>query len=223
MKKIIDGLLFDIVPVEQGFCYACKDLTPMGEVRAKFLGYDAAAEKAVPLTKWVYVQFKFGEAGREITSQIRDFIFCDTAVLANKSRIVIYPTGKMFVFNQTGTQLKCENVMYNNEHLQGIAVDGKTFWSVVPELNAVVNYSPDDRRVLMRIGGGKSTAFNKPVSLTKIGTTLYICNEKSNMVRSIELTNYAVSDFLTFQEPVYKYFMADGKEFVQLESGLYML
>ena len=40
---------------------------------------------------------------------------------------------------------------------------------------------------------------------------------------TITLGNYAVSDYLEFDEPVLQYFIAGENEFVKLESGLYQL
>ncbi len=212
------------MPIPQGFVFACKDVMPAGDIRAKFLGYDAVAGKTVPLTKWIYLQYKFGDAFREISMQLKDFIFCECALLpSTKQLAVIYPSGMLKLFNAAGSCTLTDEIGYKEEKMQSISADGKAFWSVVPTLNAVVNYSPDDRRVLMRIGGGKSTAFDTPVSLTRIENSLYVCNEGSSMVRSINLGTYSVADYLTFQEPIYKYFIADNKEIVQLESGIYIL
>ena len=93
----------------------------------------------------------------------------------------------------------------------------------MPELNAIICYAADERRVQMRIGGGKSTAFIEPVSIIRYGDRLFVCNKGSNKVRTITLGNYAVSDYLEFDEPVFKYFLAGEQEFVKLESGLYQL
>ncbi|MEE1284717.1 MAG: hypothetical protein UHK54_07640, partial [Acutalibacteraceae bacterium] len=106
---------------------------------------------------------------------------------------------------------------------RGIAPDGKNFWSVVPELNAIICYAVDERRVQMPIGRGNSTSFVDPVSIIRYNDRLFVCNTGSNKVRTITLGNYAVSDYLEFDEPVLQYFIAGENEFVKLESGLYQL
>ena len=75
----------------------------------------------------------------------------------------------------------------------------------------------------MRIGSKDSTSFNNPVSISKYGNELFICNKGSNKVRTINLNDYSVNDFRIFDEPVYKYLRSCGKEIVLLESGVYVL
>ena len=81
----------------------------------------------------------------------------------------------------------------------------------------------DDKRVQMRIGSKEASAFEKPVSIVRYGDTLFICNEGSRKVRTVSLLDYAVADYLKFEEPVRQFFAVDKKEFVRLDSGVYQL
>ncbi len=223
LKKIIDFEIYGILPVENGFLYIKPEMLPDGKVKGQFLACEAQTCKTLPITKWVYFEHKFGPAYKEISSQIKDYISCETGFLANGSTVLLYPDGDLGIFNSKGTAVWTGEFKYNDEPVRGVAVEGKCFWSVVPELNAVVSYATDEKRVQMRIGGGKSTAFSQPVSLVRYNDNLYICNKGSNKVRTISLANYSVNDYLEFDEPVEKYFITGGKEFVLLNSGLYEL
>ncbi len=223
MKKIIDFEIYGLLPVDGGFLYIKPEIMPDGKVKGQFFGYEAQSGRTMPITKWAYFESKFGPAYREISSQIKDYISCETGTLINNNTVLLFPDGDLGIFSAKGTAVWTGELKYNDEPVCGVAVEGKSFWSVVPELNAVVCYATDEKRVQMRIGGGKSTAFAKPTALVRYNDKLYICNEGSNKVRTISLVNYAVSDYLEFDEPVKKYFIAGGKEFVMLKSGLYEL
>ncbi len=223
MKKIIDSNIYGLLPVDGGFLYIKPEVMPDGRTRADFFGYEAATQRTMPITKWTYFEGKFGPAYKEICSQIKDYVNCETGTLSNNHTVLIYPDGDVGIFNARGVAVWTGNLRYNDSPAKGIAPDGKTFWSVVPDLNAIICYAVDERRVQMRIGGGQSTAFVEPVSIIRYNDRLFICNKGSNKVRTITLGNYAVSDYLEFDEPVLKYFIAGENEFVKLESGLYQL
>ena len=223
LKKIIDSNIYGLLPVDGGFLYIKPEVMPDGRTRADFIGYEVATQRTMPITKWTYFEGKFGPAYKEICSQIKDYVNCETAILANNHTVLIYPDGDVGIFNARGVAIWTGNLKYNDVPARGIAPDGKNFWSVVPELNAIICYATEEKRVQMRIGGGKSTAFVDPVSIIRYNDRLFICNKGSNKVRTITLGNYAVSDYLEFDEPVHKYFIAGGQEFVKLDSGLYQL
>ncbi|MBQ2964238.1 MAG: hypothetical protein IJE14_06200 [Clostridia bacterium] len=223
MKKIIDYDVYGLLPVEGGFLYIKPEVLPDGNVKGSFWGCEAQSSRNEQVTKWSYFQNKFGPAYKAIAGQVTDYISCETGFLSNNHTVVLYPDGDLGVFNSKGAAVWTGELKYNGAPVRGVAVDGKNFWSVVPELNAVICYATDEKRVQMRIGGGKSTAFLDPSAIVRYNDMLYVCSRGANKVRTISLANYAVNDYLEFDEPVNKYFLAGGKEFVLLDSGLYEL
>ena len=223
LKKLVDSDIYGLLPVPGGFFYIKTNRLPNGKVRGDFFGYEAAGANTVPITKWVYFQAKFGNAYKEITSQMKDYVSCEAGVLLGGDAVVLYPDGDFGVFNARGVATFTGTLKYHGEAVNGVAPDGRNFWGVVPELNSIICYSIDDKRVQMRIGSQSSTAFDKPVSIVRYGDKLFIPNEGSRKVRTISLLDYAVSDYLKFEEPVKRFFIADGKEYVLLESGVYQL
>ena len=89
--------------------------------------------------------------------------------------------------------------------------------------NCIVRYSPSTEKIVLRIGGDASTAFLNPVSLSVYDNVLYVCNYQSCKIRTVNLKDYTVSDYKTFDEPVYRYIKTNDRELVELESGVYML
>ena len=102
-------------------------------------------------------------------------------------------------------------------------MDGNCFWCVVPDRNSIVKFSPIEKRVLLRIGGGASVAFKRPIAIFKHEDMLYVCNEYNNEIRTISLKDYSVKDYLKVNEPIKKYFRVGFMEYVVLESGIYCI
>lgn len=228
MTKIAPHEHLDIVPYADGFIYARSQPLENGSIKVSFLAYDCERRSFVPVPKNVYLSRKFGSSYAEITDLLTfehsgDFISCDTAVFANETVIVLYRTGEMYIFGPGGDVVWSGDLRYRDESVRDIAIDGKNIWCTVPDGNAVINYSPVEGRVLMRIGGGSNSAFSHPVSVTEADGTLYVCNQNSYKIRSVSLADYSVADYMLFKEPVYKYFRCDNEEFAVLESGLYLL
>ncbi len=223
MQRIINAQLLDVIPYQQGFLYSKKDYMDSGSIKVSFFFFNQVLNSSEPVVKKTYLQAKFGNAYQTIAEHLGDFINCDTSFFPNGAVAVLYKTGELYIFTATGNiAINC-HLLYQDAAVQCPVVDDKCIWCVVPERNSIVNYSPNEQSVLLRIGGGKSNAFNCPVSVIKILDKLYICNKDSYKIRTIKLEDYSVKDYRTFNEPVYKYFQVYDKEYAVLDSGLYML
>ena len=58
--------------------------------------------------------------------------------------------------------------------------------------------------MVFRIGSSTSNTFERPVSLSRSESFLFVCNERGCNVRSVNLETYAVRDHRRFAEPVYR-------------------
>ena len=74
----------------------------------------------------------------------------------------------------------------------------------------------------MRIGGDRTTSFSLPGSVA-IYDNMPCQQQGSNKIRTIRLSDFAVEDYRLFEEPVHKYLRVQDKEFVILDSGVYIL
>jgi hypothetical protein len=223
LRQVLNFQPLDILPHQQGFIYLKKEYLENGSVKVTFHFFDQSIHVSEPIIKSAYLQAKFGNAYKRIVEQIGDFISCETSFFPNSAVAVLFKTGELHIFTANGSSvLKCE-LLYQESPVQCPAVEEKNIWCVVPEKNSVINYSPGEQSVLLRIGGGKSSAFDCPVSLTKVLNKLYICNRNNYKIRTILLEDYSVKDYREFNEPIYKYFQVYDKEYAVLDSGVYML
>ena len=137
--------------------------------------------------------------------------------------MAIFPNGEYHIFNTDGTVNISSLLTYHGSSVCDIAVDGNYIWCAVPNENAIIKYSPREGRILLRVGGGETTAFERPSSLCMLGGNLYICNQASYKVRVLNVQTNSIRDYRVFNEKVYKYINVGGREFVWLKSGLYRL
>lgn len=223
MKKLMDIDIADIVPFSKGIIVARKDILKSGETRISFIAYDVKLERPTQSTRGAYLLNKFGENFEKIAKQLGDFLYCDAVVLPNKHVAVSFTSGEIGLFNDKGDLYWTGDLFYKDCPVSGIASEGKYIWCTVPDNNCIVRYSPATEKIVLRIGGDSSTAFLNPVSIVNYDDTLYICNYKSCKVRTVSLKDFTVSDYKTFEEPVYKYIKTNDRELAELESGVYML
>ena len=223
MKKLMYIDIVDIIPFNKGLIIARKDTLPSGTTKISFFTYDIKLERPTASTRSAYLLNKFGENFEKIAEQLSDFIYCSAAILQNKHVIVTYSSGEMGIFNDKGELYWTGDLSYKNCPISGVVAEGKYVWCVVPENNCVVRYCPSTEKIVLRIGGDSSTAFLNPISISTYDNKLYICNYESCKIRTINLTDYTVTDYKTFDEPVYRYLNVNDREIVELESGVYML
>ncbi len=222
MIKIVDSV-YDIIAFSNGIIYTQKTVLENGSVKVNFFGYDIKRMQNTPVTKSVYLLNKFGAEYKKIAEQLGDYVSCDADIMTSKHTVVIYDSGETGIFSPDGDMIWSSDLNYQGSEINGVAVDGTQFWSVVPDKNCIVNYSVSHKKFSMRIGSPDSKSFQKPISLSKYDDNLFICNLESNKVRKINLKDYSVSDYRIFDEPVYKYLRSCGKEIAVLESGVYVL
>ncbi len=223
MKKLMDIDIADIVPFSKGIIVARKDVLKSGETRISFIAYDVKLERPTQSTRGAYLLNKFGENFEKIAKQLGDFLYCDAVVLPNKHVAVSFTSGEIGIFNDKGELYWTGDLFYKDCPVSGIAAEGKYIWCTVPDNNCIVRYSPATEKIVLRIGGDSSTAFLNPVSIENYDDMLYICNYKSCKIRTVNLKDYTVEDYKTFEEPVYSYIKTNDRELVELESGVYML
>ena len=174
-------------------------------------------------SKFINLLNKYGPEYKKIAEQLGDYVSCDADIMASKHSIVVYDSGETGIFSPDGEMIWSSDLNYQGCEINGVAVDGAQFWSVVPDKNCIVCYSVAHKKFSMRIGSAESTSFQHPVSISKYDDELFICNTDSRKVRTINLKDFSVNDYRIFDEPVYKYLRSCGKEIVVLESGVYVL
>jgi len=76
----------------------------------------------------------------------------------------------------------------------------------------------------LRIGGNNS-AFLNPTGMFLDGDRLYVCNSGDGKVWEVNTNNFAVSQYLRFDEPVHQFIKISENDtvLVRLDSGVYKL
>ncbi len=223
MENVFSGEILNITPFNKGFVFAAKSLTPDGKLKANFYGYDAINDKFTKIKKSVFLKIKFGYECEDIAAQLGDYVSCDVGVLPDGRIMAIFPNGEYNIFNTDGSLNVASLLTYHGSPVCDVAVDGNYVWCAVPGENAIIKYSPKEGRILLRVGGGETTAFEQPCAVSLHGSTLYICNRSSKKIRTLNIQTNSVRDYRVFNEKVFKYISIMGREFVWLKSGLYIL
>lgn len=215
--------MLDIVPLEIGFIYAQKAHLPNGQDTVAFYVYDQDGDRTLPVKIKTYLEAKFGFQYREIAKKLGNYIACESAVLKSNGVVTLFDDGNMNIFDSNGDVAMQEKLVYQSCPIRSLALDGNCFWCSVPDRNSIVKFSPIEKRVLLRIGGGASVAFQRPVSVFKNEDKLYVCNEATKNIRTISLKDYSVNDYVKFKESVHKYFKVGFFEYAVLDSGVYCI
>ncbi len=223
MKKIVDCDIIDIIPFSCGIIFSKMDMLGEGKCKVSFYGFDIKKMRNAPVTRSVYMLNKFGNGYKRIVDAVGDYLNCDADTFMGNGTVLVYPTGETGVFDYEGKNTWVGDLLYHDCPVQDVAADGNQIWCTIPDQNAIISYSIAHKKFYMRIGGENSTAFSIPTSIIKYCDELFVCNAGSYKIRTVNLKDYSVRDFRTFDEPVRRYLRSCGKEIVQLDSGVYIL
>ncbi|HHU84964.1 MAG TPA: hypothetical protein GXZ23_07350 [Clostridiales bacterium] len=223
MKKILSVDIIDIIPYGQGILFVRKEALDDENIKVTFFSYDLATDSISPVSRNVYLLNKFGSCYDLIASQLGDYASCEAGILGDNGTFVIYSSGEVGVFNNKGTLMWTGDLMYHDAPALGVAVENNHIWSCVSTRNCIIRYSLAANKVVMRIGSESSDTFCTPVSITEDDNKLYVCNKDANKVNVVNLKDFTVADYLNFDEPVHKFIKVNGREFVVLESGVYLI
>lgn len=222
VQKLFNADLLDIIPLERGFTYACKETLPEGGEAVMFYSYNQEIDIFEKIPVISYIRHKFGENAVQIARELGDFVTCTVVNLSN-SMIVSYTDGRLLVIGSGGEIMSELHVEYLDNPACSPAVVGADLWLTVPDSNAIINYSVKHNRTEFRIGSPNAKAFCHPTHLSVYDNKLFICNANSYKIRTIGLDNYTDADYYVFNEPVYKYFRVGDVEYAVMHSGVYSL
>ncbi len=223
MKKIFAFEVFDIIPCPDGIIFSQKQLYNGTSYKVSFFMYNSQSSKTVPVTKDVYLAYKFGENFEAIAESIGDYVSCEATIFKNGSVGIVYPSGETGLFDKRGRNIWTGDLLYHDCPISGIVADGTQFWTAIPMQNSIISYSVVHKKFNMRIGSETSPTFSEPVFVSIYGNDIFVCNAGSNKIRTVSLGNYIANDYKQFSEPVYRYIRSAGKEYVVLASGVFEL
>lgn len=223
MQKLFNADLLDIMPVERGFVYACKETTPKLETAVAFYKYNQEIDIFERIPVLSYIEEKYGESSARLAKNLGDFVTCSFVSLTKATRAAAYPDGSLKIIDASGEIISEISVKYLDNPARSPAPNGNDLWFAVPDANAIINYSVKHDRVEFRAGGLKEKAFCHPVDVRVYEDKLFVCNAYSYKIRTLGLKNYNVADYCVFNEPVYGYFRVKDVEYAVMRSGVYSL
>ncbi len=223
MQKLFNADLLDIMPVERGFVYACKETMPDGEEAIAFYIYNQEIDIFEKIPVLTYINAKFGENGPKIAHALGDFVTCSIVNLSGNIIAASYSDGTLKIVSNNGELIAENKVEYLGNPACSPSSNGMDLWFAVPDSNAIINYSVKHDRIEFRIGSPKEKAFCHPVDVSVYDNKLFICNANSYKIRTIGFDNYNVADYCIFNEPVTKYFRVKDTEYAVMHSGVYSL
>ncbi len=223
MTKVIGTKLIDVISFSKGLIFVKKDLMDDGKFKVSFFSFDPENQTISAVTRSVYLLNKFGSAYSPIATQLGDYVSCSAGKLPDSRSVVLYSTGDLGVFDASGELTWNGELKYNDEPANDLTIENNHIWCTVPGRNCIVRYSVLGNKVVMRIGGDESNAFSTPSGISYFDGQLYICNQTSMQINTVNLSDYSVRGFRRFDEPVHKYMRVGEEEFVLLDSGVYRL
>ena len=223
MEQIFAGKVYEILPTTNGiiFSYLNKELEDGAvEVSYRMISFDN--RRVTDVAKNIYMISKFGNGYKAVEGYCENYI---------TSKSILIPGGKVFLLHEDGTArlvdsdgetLWVGSFAYRNFVPSDVLLFGEGLWCCYPEANALIKFSLAGMKQELRVGG-KTSPFNAPFDLFEEEGRVMICNKGSKTLQSIDLADYSILEYETFEEPLYQYVNLNGYRFVVLESGLYVI
>ncbi len=223
MKTLFEGEVIDVIPVENGLiiAYICDRNDDNVTVAYKMVTFTDG--KFTFVQRSLYELSKFGTNHTQIVKQIKNHITCKSLSLSSGKTFVLERDGSGKLFDTMGDCIWMGELSYRGNAPSGIAVSNRSIWTCFKEASVLTRMNLTTMKEELRIGGGTSSPFDKPVDLFIDDNDIYVCNSGNNSVVRLNLNSYAASVYKEFDSAVYRYIKNDGYEFVVLESGIYLL
>ncbi len=226
MKKLFSGQVYDILPVDDGgFIIVYRRAEAEGKIIVSYKSVSLENGVVTPRTRADYEFIKFGEHRQNIDFSDGNFINNSCVILEDGNRFIVSPEGQSRIIDAEGHVQWQGTIRYKECGPAAVAHHGHTLWASFPKNNALIRFNLRTMREELRIGGSNDSSFNEPMGLwvSDNEDRLIVCNHNGNNLLEVNMKTYTVNERASFDEPIYKYLCIGNKEFVVLESGLYLL
>lgn len=166
---------------------------------------------------------KFGPNYKDIITKIKNHIQCKSVILPNGKTFVVDIDGAAYLFDADGALIWQGKIAYQDAPPAGIAINNRYVWVSFKELNVLMRLNLATMHEELRIGGGKTSPFNKPCNLFIEDDDIYICSEGSSDIIKVNTLTYNIETYRSFNKNVQQYLKAGEYEFVVLETGVYLI
>lgn len=222
MKKIFGRETLQVVPVSDGLVVSYKMGDEDGKTRVGFRHISFEDGKIQNVQKSYYLVARYGNMYKYIEDSVGNYFTCLSADLSDGGMLCIDADGSAVKLNEKGEIFWQGTVAHTGAAPYDITPAGRSFWASYPNKNALVRYSLKTMREELKLGG-ISSAISSPKGIWAEGNEIYVCNSEPNKIYKVNLSNYDVMEYASFEEKVHRYVRSGKYEFVLLDSGLYML
>lgn len=225
MKKVFSDYIYDILGFDGGFMVVYRRGERDGKVVVSYKSVMMETGVVSQRTKDDYEFIKFGDIHSSFEFKGADFITCNCVKMDNDNLFIVTQSGDAAIIDNDGNTQWQGIIRYKDCGPAAVVRLGHTLWASFPERNALVRFNLRTMREELRIGGSNDSSFAGPKGLwiDEHRGTLLVCNSKGNNILEVNVKTYTVQEKAVFDEPVHQYMQVEGKEFVLLDSGLYLL
>lgn len=225
MKKIFSEQIYDILETPSGFMMVYRRPEFEDKTVVSYKSVSIGDGLATQRTRADYEYIKFGE-GRNISDlEAGGFITCNCVELDNNRLFIVESNGNARILDRENNIEWQGSIRYKDLGPTAIAHYGHTLWASFSENNTLIRFNLRTMREELRIGGSNDSSFSGPEGLwiDSQAEKLYVCNKNAQNILEVNVKTYTVVEHAVFDEPVHRYMKIGDREFVVLDSGLYML
>lgn len=223
MKTLFEGEVVDVILVENGLiiCYICSKDQDTVTVAYKMVTFTDG--KFTFVQRSLYELSKFGSNREDVMRHVKNHITSRSLSLSSGKSFILERNGDAKLIDVDGECVWEGQLSYRGNAPSGIAVSNRSLWTCFKAASVLIRMNLLTMKEELRIGGGTTSPFDKPVDLFLDGNDIYVCNSGNNSIVRVNLNTYAAETYRQFDSPVYRFIKNDGYEFAVLDTGIYLL
>lgn len=225
MKKLFSEQIFDIIETPDGFMVVYRRPEFEDKLVVSYKSVSIESGVVTQRTRADYEFMKYGDTVKVPKFENGNFITCDCVKLDDGRVFVIAPDGEAKILDTENNIEWQGSIKYKDMGPTAIANFGHTLWASFSDKNALIRFNLRTMREELRIGGSSDSSFSGPEGMwvDSQSERLLVCNNKAHSILEVNMKTYTVIEYAVFDEPVHKYLRIDNREFVVLDSGLYLM
>ena len=225
VKKLFSDKIYDILEVGNGFIVVYRRPEIDDKVVVSYKSVSLENGVVTKRIKADYEFVKFGPNYSTVNFQVDNFITSSCVELDGGRLFIVSKSGDAKIVEPNGCTEWQGTIRYKDFGPSAIAHFGHTLWASFSEKNALIRFNLRTMREELRIGGSNDSSFSAPEGMwiDQPAGKLLVCNSTGNNLLEVDMKTYTVMERAVFEEPVHKYLRIGEREFVVLDSGLYLL
>ena len=223
MELLFSGKVYEVLAASNGiiFSYLNREFEDgKAVVSYKMISFDN--RRIADVAKNIYMVTKFGNGYKAVERLCDNYITVKSIILPGGRVFILHEDGRAQLVDSDGEPVWTGTLVYKNLIPSDILLFADGLWACYEDCDAILRYSLSNMREELRIGG-KNSPFSGPCDLYEEDGEIIVCNRKSGKILSLDVNNYSVLEYETFEEPLLQYVSVKGYRFVILESGLYII